>query len=113
MAISTNVQKETLAVAYGSAATHVSLHTGNPGTSGASEVSGGGYARKPITWTAGTSDGVVTGSVTIDVPASTTVTYTGVWTALTGGTFLDAASVTSQAFASAGQYTVNLTFTQT
>jgi hypothetical protein len=63
----------------------VSLHTADPGTTGASEVSGGSYARVAVTW--GTpSSGVVanTNQLTINVPASTTVTYFGVWS--TGGT---------------------------
>lgn len=114
MAIATNQQKENLAVAYGSAATYVSLHTADPGTTGTSEVTGGApaYARKAATWTAGSVDGVVTVTVTFDVPASTTVTYVGLWTASTAGTFLDKAAVTSQAFASQGTYQVTLTFTQ-
>ena len=114
MAIATNQQKENLAVAYGNAATHVSLHTADPGTTGTSEVTGGSpaYARKAATWTAGTVDGVVTVTVTFDVPASTTVTHVGLWTALTGGSFLDKAAVTSQAFASQGTYQVTLTYTQ-
>lgn len=68
----------------------VSLHTADPGTTGASELSGGSpaYARKQTTW--GTpSAGVMTGSAqTLDVPASTTVSYFGVWTASSGGTWI-------------------------
>lgn len=114
MPIATNQQRENLAVAYGSAATHASLHTADPGTSGASEVTGGApaYARKPLTWAAGSVDGVVTASATFDVPAGATVSFAGLFTALTAGTFLDKVAVTSQAFASQGQLTVNFTYTQ-
>lgn len=112
MAIATTTQKETLAVAYGNAATFASLHTAAPGTTGASELTGGApaYARKAITWAAGGSDGIVTGSVTFDVPAST-ITAAGLWTAVTAGTFLDSVAV-SQTFAAQGQLTVNFTYTQ-
>lgn len=114
MAIATSQQKENLAVAYGTNAAYVSLHTADPGTTGASEVTGGApaYARKSATWTAGTVDGVVTVTVTFDVPASTTVTHVGLWTAVTAGTFLDKATVTSQTFSSQGTYQVTLTYTQ-
>jgi hypothetical protein len=111
MAIATNVQKETLAQAYAGAATHASLHTTAPGTTGAGELVAAGYARQPITWTAGASDGIVTCTVTFTVAADTNITHVGLWTALTGGTFLD--SVTSAvSFVTDGQYVVTLTFTQ-
>lgn len=115
MAIATTTQKNTLATAYGTAATHAALFTADPGTTGSvtGEVSGGApaYARKPITW--GTaSGGVITGTVTFDVPTGTTVTFAGVCSALTGATLLDRASVTSQAFASQGTYQLTLTFTE-
>ena len=114
MAIATNLQKETLAVAYGNAATHASLHTGAPGTIGSNELSGGSpaYARKPITWAPGTSDGLITASVTFDVPSGATVTYAGLWNAITGGAFLDSVQLTSQTFGSQGTLTVNFTYTQ-
>lgn len=114
MTIATNQQKENLAIAYGTNAAYISLHTADPGTTGTSEVTGGSpaYARKAASWTAGSTDGVVTVTVTFDVPTSTTVLYVGLWTAITAGTFLDKAAVTSQAFASQGTYQVTLTFTQ-
>lgn len=114
MAIATTQQRETLAVAYGNAATHASLHISAPGTTGAGEVTGGApaYARKPLTWAAGTVDGTVTASAVFDVPTGTTVVAAGLWTALTGGTFLDSVTLTSQAFSSQGTLTVFLTFSQ-
>ena len=118
MAIATNAQKETLAIAYGAAGTYISCHvlTG-PGTTGANEQPNTGspaYARKATTWTAGPSDGVNNGSqVTIDLPACT-ITWIGLWTAATGGTFLDGYQLgTSQTFASQGQLLVTPSFTQT
>jgi hypothetical protein len=114
MAIATNKQKEYLALEYGTRAAYVSLHTADPGTTGTSEVTGGSpaYARKAASWTAGSEDGVVTVTVTFDVPASTTVTYVGLFDAATSGNFLDKAAVTSQNFASQGTYQVTLTYTQ-
>lgn len=116
MAVQTAQQRENLAVAYGAAATYASLHTANPGTTGASELSTTGgspsYARKPITWAAGTVDGTVTATAVFDVPSGVTVAGAGFWTAATGGTYLDGGTVTTQAFASQGTYTLTATFTQ-
>jgi hypothetical protein len=114
MAIATSQQKENLAIAYGAAATYASIHTADPGTTGTSEVTGGApaYARKALTWAAGSVDGVVTASCTFDVPASTTVAYAGLFTAVTAGTFLDKVAVTYNSQPSQGQLTVNFTYTQ-
>lgn len=113
MAIATNTEKQNLATQYGNNAAYASLHTADPGTTGASEVSGGSpaYARKAITWTAGTT-GTATGTVTFDVPTGVTVTYCGLWTASSGGSFLDKATVTSQTFSAQGTYQLSLTYTQ-
>lgn len=67
---------------------YVSLHTGDPSTTGANEVTGGTYARVAVTWNA-PSGGTVTNAtaVAINLPASTTASYFGVWTAGTAGTY--------------------------
>lgn len=115
MAIATTALRNTLATAYGTAATHAALFTADPGTTGSvtGEVTGGtpAYARKVITWGA-PSNGTVTGSVTFDVPTGTTVTFGGVCSALTGATLLDKGAVTSQTFSTQGTYTLALTYTQ-
>ena len=61
---------------------YVSLHTGDPSTTGANEVTGGTYARVAVTWNS-PSSGTVTQSnaLSINLPASTTVSYFGVWSA--------------------------------
>lgn len=70
------------------AGAYISAHTGNPGGSGASEVAGGSYARQQTTWGAA-SNGVRVGSqVHVPIPAGTSVTYWGIWSAATAGTFL-------------------------
>ena len=67
---------------------YVSLHTGDPSTTGANEVTGGSYARVAVTWNS-PSGGSVTNSnsLSINLPASTTASYFGVWSALTTGTY--------------------------
>ena len=116
MAIATAQQRENLAVAYGAAAPYASLHSAAPGTTGASELSTSGgspaYARKALSWAPGTVDGTVTATAVFDVPAGVTVAGAGLYTATTGGTYLDGGTVTSQAFATQGTYTLTLTFTQ-
>jgi hypothetical protein len=58
---------------YAALGTYIGLATGNPGNTStpANEASGGGYARQPTSWTAGTG-GVNTGSqVTFNAPTGT------------------------------------------
>lgn len=67
--------------------THISAHTNLPDANGSSEVTGGLYARVPIAWAAasgGTRGN--SGALTIEIPAGTTVTHLGYWSALSGGT---------------------------
>lgn len=91
---------------------YVSLHTADPGDTGASEVSGGSpaYARKSLTLaaaSAGETD--ASNQPVFDVPAATTVAYVGFWDAATAGNFLGSADVTDEAFAGQGTYTVTST----
>lgn len=75
----TAVFDELLATFTGLAA-QMSLHTADPGGSGASEVSGPGYSRQPVAWTApGGGEVSVDGLVEFEVPAATTVVYAGFW----------------------------------
>jgi hypothetical protein len=87
-----------------------SLHTGDPGTTGANEVSGGSpaYARKAISFAAASSGSKASSSSPVlDVPAATTVTHVGYWDASTSGHFLAGSDVTDETFAAQGTYTVN------
>ena len=113
MAIQTVTMRNALATAYGTNATYGALYTTAPGGSAGTEVTGGSpaYARKALSWGAASAS-VVTVTVTFDVPASTTVVGAGVHTAITAGTYLDGASVTSQNFASQGTYALTYTYTQ-
>jgi len=85
------------------AGTWISAHTADPSTGGTSEVTGGTYARKQTTWAAA-SNGVRAGSqVSIDIPAGTTVTHWGVWSASSSGTFKGGFELDDpEAFGSAG-----------
>lgn len=106
-----NSGKNALLEGLVSQAAYASLHTGDPGSTGANEVTGGipAYARKGIAW-GSPSDGAVatTQSITFDVPGSITIRFLGYWSASTGGTFLGSRPLdTNQTFASQGTFTVN------
>ena len=85
------------------AGTRISLHTADPGTTGASEVTGGTYARVATTWGSPASGSAAGSEVSLNVPAGTTVTHWGLWSAATGGTFLfGGALAAAEAFGAAG-----------
>lgn len=73
----------------------VSLHTGLRGPIELSEISGGGYARKQVTWAAAVideelgEDGLIRSKLignplTFDVPAGVTITRYGLWNVASG-----------------------------
>jgi len=66
----------------------VSLHTGDPGTTGAFEVTGAPYMRQAISWSE-PSGGVVTNvaGAVVPLPPNVTITYFGLWNAQTAGDF--------------------------
>jgi hypothetical protein len=67
---------------------YVSLHTGDPSTTGANEVTGGSYARVAVTWNSPSSGSVTqSNALSINLPASTTASYFGVWSASSSGTY--------------------------
>jgi hypothetical protein len=67
---------------------YVSLHTADPTTTGGSEVTGGTYARVAVTWNTPSSGSVTnSSSLSINLPASTTASYFGVWSASSAGTY--------------------------
>ena len=68
---------------------YCSLHTATPGTTGASEVSGGGsYARVAVAWSTASAGSIAnSGALTINLPASTTATHFGLWSASSAGTY--------------------------
>lgn len=93
--------------ALGTALDSVSLHTGDPGTTGANEVAGGSpaYARKTIAFNAASGGSMDDSSTPLvfDIPAGTTVTHAGYWD---GATFMVSDPVTNEAFTGQGTYTL-------
>ncbi len=89
-------------------ALYVSLHTADAGTNGANEVTGGTYARKSAAWGSPAAGAVAnSGAIVLDVPASTTITVLGYWSASSGGTFYGSRALDApQTFATAGTYTI-------
>jgi hypothetical protein len=105
-----NVNASTLAVnAVAAAGTYISAHTADPGTGGASEVAGGSYARQQTTWAAASAGARVGSQVTIPIPAGTTVTHWGVWSAASAGTFYGFFDMADEVFGSGGNLLVTPT----
>lgn len=109
MALSDN-GKNIMLDALGGVVLYVSLHTADPGTTGASEVTGGSpaYARKSVTWNPAASGNLDSANQPVfDVPASTTITHFGMWSAAVGGTFYGAGALSAaETFAAQGTYTL-------
>jgi hypothetical protein len=88
----------------------VSLHTADPDGTGANEVTGGGYARVPITaWTAGPVDGTYTATLggNFNVPANTEIEWAGLWD---GSTYLDKAPASASTIGADIVEILSLTF---
>lgn len=97
-----------------SAGAVISFHTADPGTTGASEVVGGTYARQTTTWAAAANGSRAGSQVSAAIPAGTSLTYWGLWSATTGGTFLYGGSLSAtETFGSAGtmQFTPTIAVT--
>lgn len=109
-----NTSKDVGLDAIGAAATWMSLHTADPGITGASELSGGAYARVQTTWVAASASSKVGSQVTINVPAGATVTHWGVWTASTSGTEYESGALPApETYGSAGTYLLTPTLAAT
>lgn len=87
---------------------YVSLHTADPGDTGANEVTGGSYARiGPVTFAnAGTNPTVSSNSAILTFAAATavwgTVTHFGTWDAATVGNFRGAGALATSKLVSSG-----------
>ena len=87
-----------------SSITHAALFNGDPSAAG-SEISGGSYARQPITLGSAASGAItVNTDATFDVPSGSTVNYIAYYDALTGGNLLAYDDVTEETYGSDGQY---------
>ena len=99
-----NPGKNVMLDALAGVALYASVHTADPGTSGASEATGGtpAYARKALTWGSASAGSLAATKVTFDVAAGT-YTHFGLWSAATGGTFYGGATLSqSETFAAQG-----------
>lgn len=68
---------------------YLSLHTGDPGATGASEVTGGSYVRKVCALTAAANKHTDNSSlIRFDLMPACTITHLGLWDASTAGNFL-------------------------
>ena len=76
----------------------LSLHTADPGTTGANECSGGSYARQSVTWAAPSGGSVATSNAQ-NVPVNTgqTALYFGLWSAASAGTYYIGGALSSSA----------------
>ncbi|MFB7719323.1 hypothetical protein [Nocardia sp. NPDC056100] len=113
MAIAVTSTKNVLCAAYAGIAptVYVSVHSTDPGVTGANEASGGSpaYARVATTWAA-PANGQITGSqVTINLPAGT-YAYAGLWSAATGGTFIDKVAIAPTTLGAQGTLLITPTF---
>ena len=97
---------------------YLALHTSDPGPAGstATELSGGGYARKKVLFSpAGSKSISLSTPVAFTSLRACTVTHYALWDALSGGNIIAyAALTTSKTVANGGQITVtNSQFTVT
>lgn len=114
MAIQTNTMKNALADAYAVVATYADLYSTVPtGGVAGTAISGGApaYASKPLSWGASAAGVKATTATPFDVPSGATVAGFGLKTGAAGA-FQDGGSLSSQAFASQGTYTLTVTYTQ-
>ena len=92
---------------------YVQLHTGAPGAAGTANVSVGSATRNAVTWNAASGGSMTLASLSSWTNGGTSETITDVtlWTASSGGTFLQSCALTaSQAWASTNTLTIG-TFT--
>jgi len=101
--------KNELTALYANRAAWASMHASSPGTTGAGEIVT--VSRVPIVWNVTSVGKLQSDPVIFDVLSGTTVVAIGMWTAATGGSFVD--SVNQAATFSADQtYKVIMTYTQ-
>lgn len=80
---------------------YMSLHSGDPGTTGANELTGNGYGRVAPTFGTGAAAKAVANTAPCDLGPATgsnwaAATYLGCWSATTNGVFLWGRSMTSR-----------------
>lgn len=112
MSFSNDAKDEALD-ALGAVAVRMSLHSADPGTTGASEIAGGGYARQTCSWAAASGGSMaLAANETFSVEASDTVAYAGFWR-VDDTSFLFGMDLPDETFSIAGTYTVTTASTVT
>lgn len=105
----TDFSKDVMLDELAGVALWASLHDGDPGTTGADELSTSPYDRQAVVWDPSTG-GVVTFDsgtpVVFDVAAGDSVTHGGLWNAFTSGNFIGGDTVANFAFTINGTYTL-------
>jgi hypothetical protein len=105
-----NAGKVVALSALATAAKYVSMHTGDPGSAGANELTGGTpvYAAQQATWTTPTTDTLALSNQPLfNIPAGSTVTHVAFRTAATGGDVLwSRALPIPETYAGQGTYTL-------
>jgi len=100
----------------GAYAPWLSLHTGDPGTTGANELAAGvgGYTRVQTIWGTPAAASISAQQVSINVPSGVTITYWGCWTT-SGGTVwgTGGALAAPQTYSVAGTYLLVATMSAT
>lgn len=89
------------------ATVYVSLHTADPGDTGASEVAGGTYARQSASFDAAATPGGTnanSGAISFTSMPAATITHFGFWNAggTSGGTFIAGGTLTASKALSLG-----------
>ena len=90
----------------------VSAHSADPGATGTSEIAGA--TRQGTTWGTATNGTVAGSQVAVPIPAGSSVTHWGIWSAVTGGTFLGGWALgATETFGAAGTLNHTPTVTST
>lgn len=89
MADLSNTAADLAGTAITNVAAYLSLHTADPGTTGANEVTGGSYVRQSITWNSWASAATTSsnGQTFSGMPSEAGNLWIGTWSASTSGTY--------------------------
>lgn len=98
-------------IAAQSYALFMSLHQGDPGTTGANEISLNSYDRRPSSWQINPTSArllIPTAGIPFRVPGQCSVGFYGFWNQASQGVFCGGMSATTvESFINPGTYTVN------
>ena len=103
-----NDAKNLMLDALTAVASHVSAHDGDPGTTGLNELNSVAYARETIAFSAAAGGAVDSSDQpVIGINSGDSVTWLGLWSALTLGTYYGSADVVDEGpWGADGTYTV-------